>query len=345
MPSALSGILWALVLILGNGFFVSAEFALISARRAQIEPLAEAGSLQARTTIHAMEKVPLLLAASQIGVTICSLLLLVIAEPAIHELLSPSLHLTGWGEAVETGVAFALTLTLVSFMHVVVGEMIPKQISFAIPERAALILVPMLFGFARLLTPLVYFLNASANLVLKSVGVKPKDEANSAFTLDQVEDIVEHSTREGVLSDSSGTISNAFEFTEKRVSDVAVAVDQLVVFDYLVTPREIEQAVAKYGFSRYVLRSEDGEITSYLHLKDVIDLRLDEADRAVPAKRIRSLLSLPASMELEDALASMKRVQAHLAKSFDPQGNITGVLFLEDIIEELVGEVDDSTRR
>jgi CBS domain containing-hemolysin-like protein len=345
MPNSVAGILWAIFLVLGNGFFVGAEFALISARRAQIEPLAEAGSLQARTTIRAMEKVPLLLAASQIGVTICSLLLLVIAEPAIHELLAPALHLTGWGEAVESGVAFALTLTLVSFLHVVLGEMIPKQISFAVPERAALILVPMLFGFARVLTPLVYFLNSAANLVLKSVGIKPKDEANSAFTLDQVEDIVEHSTREGVLSDSSGTISNTFEFTEKKVSQVAVAVDQLVIFDYQVTPREIEQAVAKHGFSRYVLRSVDGEITGYLHLKDVIDLRLDEADRPVPAKRIRSLLSLPASMELEDALASMKRVQAHVAKAFDSQGNITGVLFLEDIIEELVGEVDDITRR
>ncbi len=345
MPSPLVGIIWAFVLILGNGFFVAAEFALISARRAQIEPLAEAGSLQARTTIHAMEKVPLMLAASQIGVTVCSLLLLVIAEPAVHDLLEPVLILTGVGEAVSAGIAFALTLALVSFMHVVLGEMIPKQISFAVPERAALILVPMLFGFARVLTPLVWFLNAVANLVLKAVRVKPRDEANSAFTLDQVEDIVEHSTREGVLSDTSGTISNTFEFTEKKVAQVAVPVSQLIAFDYMVTPREIEQAVAKYGFSRYVLKSVDGEITGYLHLKDVIDLRLDEADRPVPAKRIRSLLSLPASMELEDALASMKRVRAHLAKSFDAEGNITGVLFLEDIIEELVGEVEDATRR
>ena len=345
MPSPLAGILWALLLILGNGFFVAAEFALISARRAQIEPLAEAGSRQARTTIHAMEKVPLMLAASQIGVTVCSLLLLVIAEPAVHDLLAPALALTGWPEDAVVAVSFTLTLALVSFMHVVLGEMVPKQISFAVPERAALILVPMLFALARMLNPLVWLLNAIANLVLRAVRVKPRDEANSAFTLDQVEDIVEHSTREGVLSDSSGTISNTFEFTEKKVADVAVPVEQLVAFDYLVTPREIEQAVAKYGFSRYVLRSVDGEITGYLHLKDVLDLRLDEADRAVPAKRIRSLLSLPASMELEDALASMKRVRAHLAKSFDFDGNVTGVLFLEDIIEELVGEVEDATRR
>lgn len=345
MPSPLAGILWALVLILGNGFFVAAEFALISARRAQIEPLAEAGSRQARTTISAMERVPLLLAAAQIGVTVCSLLLLVIAEPAVHDLLEPALHQTGWGDEVTTALAFALTLALVSFMHVVLGEMVPKQISFAVPERAALILVPMLFGLARILNPLVWLLNALANLVLRLARVKPRDEANSAFTLDQVEDIVEHSTREGVLSDTSGAISNTFEFTEKKVIDVAVPVEQLISFDYLVTPREIEQAVAKHGFSRYVLKSLDGDITGYLHLKDVIDLRLDEADRPVPAKRIRTLISLPESMELEDALASMKRVRAHLAKSFDPSGKITGVLFLEDIIEELVGEVHDATRR
>jgi CBS domain containing-hemolysin-like protein len=118
-----------------------------------------------------------------------------------------------------------------------------------------------------------------------------------------------------------------------------------VAFPETVTPHEIEQAVAKYGFSRYPLRDEDADLVGYLHLKDVLDLDEDEVNLPFPAKRVRTLISLPATMELEDALASMRRVGAHMARVFDSQGREVGVLFLEDILEELVGEVQDATRR
>ncbi|MEY4452137.1 MAG: hypothetical protein RLZZ380_1258 [Actinomycetota bacterium] len=340
------GGLWAfLFLLLGNGFFVGAEFALISAKRAQIEPRAEAGSRPAQLTIKGMERVSLLLATAQLGVTICSLLILLIVEPSIHHLLEPVLLSTGLSDGGVSSVAFTITLILVSFLHVVVGEMVPKNISFSIPERAALVLVPLLYGLALLVKPIVIALNATANGILRLFGVRAKDEANSAFTLDQVEDIVEHSTREGVLSDASGTISNTFEFTEKKVRDVAVKLSEVVSFPESVTPREIEVAVSKVGFSRYPLTDEDNDLIGYLHLKDVLDLDLDEMDEAVPTKRIRSLISVPDSMELEDALASMRRVGAHLARVFNRGGKVTGVLFLEDILEELVGEVQDATKR
>jgi CBS domain containing-hemolysin-like protein len=339
------GIGWFFVLLVANAFFVGSEFALMSARRAQIEPRAEAGSRPAKLTIKAMEKVSLMLATTQLGVTICSLLILIIAEPSIHQLLEPPLEAAGLPNGAVGGVSFAITLVLVSFLHVVIGEVVPKNISFSIPERAALILVPILFGLAQIVRPIVVTLNVVANLILRAFGVKPTDEANSSFTLDQVEDIVEHSTREGVLSDTSGALSNTFEFTEKKVRDVAVAIDKVESFDESVTPREVEQAVAKYGFSRYPLTGNDGEIVGYLHLKDVIDLDLDEVDDPFPSKRVRNMISLSANMELEDALASMRRVNSHMAKVLDRGGKLRGVLFLEDILEELVGEVQDATRR
>lgn len=343
MSNAWSGIGWFALLLLGNAFFVGAEFALMSARRAQVEPRAEAGSRPARLTIRAMENVSLMLAATQLGVTVCSLLILLIVEPSMHELLHPLL--AALPDETANAIAFGVTLVLVSFMHVVFGEMVPKNISFSIPERAALILVPLLFGFAQVVRPIIWFLNAAANVIVRIFRVKIRDDANSAFTLDQVEDIVEHSTREGVLNDASGTLSNTFEFTEKKVRDIAISPSEVISFDETVTPREIEKAVAKYGYSRYPLRGENDEIYGYIHLKDVLDLDLDEADDPIPAKRIRNLISLPSSMELEDALASMKRVGAHMAKSFDRGGKVTGVLFLEDILEELVGEVQDATQR
>lgn len=341
----MSGLLWLVVLLIGNGFFVGAEFAVISARRAQIEPRAEAGSKPAQITIKAMEKVALMLATTQIGVTVCSLLILVIAEPAVHHLLEAPLGSLGMEEGAVSVTAFTLTLVLVSFLHVVIGEMVPKNISFSIPERAALVLVPILYFIAMGLRPVVVALNATANAILRVFGIRARDETNSTYTLDQVEDIVEHSTREGVLSDTTGALSNTFEFTEKKVEDVAVPLARLVAFSEGVTPREVDAAVAKYGFSRYPLRDEDADLIGYLHIKDVLTLGDHEVDSPFPAKMVRTLISLPAKMELEDALASMRRVGAHMARVFDRKGREVGVLFLEDILEELVGNIDDATQR
>lgn len=345
MNSDLQGLIWLVVLLASNAFFVGAEFALISARRAQIEPRAEAGSRPAKMTLAAMEKVSLMLATAQLGITISSLLILLIVEPSIHHLLEYPLHAIGVPDSVLSSVSFAITLLIVTYLHVVIGEMVPKNLALAVPERAALVLTPILFTLAMALKPLVGGLNAVSNGILRLFNFEPKDEANSTYTLDQVEDIVEHSTREGALSDVSGALSNTFEFTEKKVRDVAVPLEKLVSFSESVTPREVEQAVAKHGFSRYPLNDEDGELVGYLHLKDVIDLDHDEADHPFPAKRVRSLITLSETMELEDALASMRRVHAHMAKSVNRVGIVQGVLFLEDILEELVGEVQDATRR
>jgi len=343
MSDSWMGLIWFAVLLVANAFFVGAEFAVLSARRAQIEPRADAGSKPAKITIKAMESVSLMLATAQLGITLCSLAILLIVEPSIHDLLKPLMVALPY--EVGYAVSFAIALIAVTFMHVVFGEMVPKNIAFSIPERAALVLAPLLYLFAQFVRPIVLTLNAIANGVLRLLKIEIRDEAFNAYTLDQVEDIVEHSTREGVLNDSSGALSNAFEFTEKKVRDISVALDNLVAFNESVTPREIEQAVAKHGFSRYPLTSDSNEIVGYVHLKDVIDLRDDEVDDPIPAKRIRTLISLPASMELEDALASMKRVGAHMARSFDRSGKLVGVLFLEDILEELVGEVQDATQR
>ena len=345
LTGAWMGLLWFALLLLANAFFVAAEFALISARRAQIEPLAEAGSGPAKITIRAMERVSILLATSQIGVTVCSLAILLIAEPSIHDLIHPSLAALKLGDNTANAVTFVVALVLVSSLHVLMGEMIPKQISFAIPERMSLVLVPPLYALAVALTPIVVSLNWFANIVLRAFGVTARDSANTAYTLDQVEDIVEHSTREGVLSDTSGAISNTFEFTEKRVRDIVVPVAKLVAFDVSVTPQQVEQAVSKHGFSRYPLLDSLGGLEGYLHIKDVLDLDEDEYNDAFPTKRVRSLITLATTTELEDALAAMRKAGAHLAKAVNTDGEVAGVVFLEDIIEELVGEIQDSTRR
>lgn len=189
-----AGILWLAVLLLGNAFFVAAEFAIMSARRSQIEPLAEAGSKRAQTTLRAMENVSLMLACAQLGITVCSLLILQVAEPAIHHLLAVPLEGVGIPVEMADVVAFAIALLAVTFLHVTFGEMVPKNISVSVADKAALLLAPPLMLIARGVKPAIVALNWSANHILKLMRIEPKDEVSSSFTLEEVQSIVQEST-------------------------------------------------------------------------------------------------------------------------------------------------------
>ncbi|QDZ16489.1 hemolysin family protein [Humibacter ginsenosidimutans] len=339
------GILLLVVLLAGNAFFVGAEFAVMSARRSQIEPKAESGSRSARTALWAMEHATLMLATTQLGITVCSLLILNVSEPAIHHLIELPLSLTGLSEEWIGGIAFAVALVLVTFLHVVFGEMVPKNLSFSVPDRAAILLAPPLVGIARVFKPIVVALNATSNGIVRLFGVKPVNEAVSTFTLDEVATIVDQSTREGVLTDRTGTLSNAFEFSAKKVRDVTLGLETLVCLPETATPSDVERAVAKHGFSRYVIVDAAGEPVGYVHLKDVLDLEGDGYDEPVPAARIRPFVLLQPETDIEDALAMMRRAAGHVGRAVGPGDETLGVVFLEDIIEELVGEVQDATRR
>ena len=342
MSEYLPGLAWLVVLLAGNAFFVGAEFAVISARRSQIEPKAAAGSRAAKTTLYAMEHATLMLATSQLGITVCSLLILTVSEPAIHHLLEYPLGATPLSPDMISVAAFVVALTLVTYLHVVFGEMVPKNTAFSVPDRAALLLAPPLVLVSRVFRPVIATLNWMANGVVRLFGVEPKDEATSTFTLEQVAGIVEQSQREGTLPDTAGTLAGAFEFTDKRVADEEVPIDQMVLMPHEATPRQIHAAINQHGFSRYVVQDRSGEPSGYLHVKDVMDLEA-AFDQPVPAKRVRRLISVSRDAELEDAMRVMRQHGNHVARTVDRNGATTGVLFLEDVLEVIVGEVNDAT--
>lgn len=346
MSEYLPGLIWLVVLLVVNAFFVGAEFAVISARRSQIEPKAAAGHRAAKTTLWAMEHATLMLATSQLGITVCSLVILNVSEPAIHHLLEYPLAWTGLSAEAVTLTAFIVALVLVTFLHVVFGEMVPKNIAFSVPDRAALLLAPPLVLISRVVSPIIHSLNWIANGFLRLFRVEPKDEATSAYTIDQVATIVEESQREGTLVDDSGTVSAAIEFTEKRVADVEVPLQSLVLLPHTATPRDVQRAVAAHGYSRYVMTDAQGTPTAYVHIKDLLDLSSPEVvDAPIPADRIRPLITIRPEVELEDALATIRARGTHIARVADANDQTTGALFLEDILEELIGEVQDATRR
>lgn len=344
MNEDLMGLIWLVVLLATNAFFVGAEFAVISARRSQIEPKADAGNALAKITLKAMEQVSLMLATAQLGITVSSLLILVIAEPAIHHLLEIPLSALGLGYATTSVTAFVIALLLVTYLHVVLGEMLPKNFAIALPDKAALILGPAIYFVAQAVRPLVWTMNQISNLILKLFGFEPRDEANTAFTLGEVEGIVEESTKTGVLQDKGGTITKAFEFTEKRVLDITVPIDQLVSLPLGASAKDLQELVSDRGFSRFPVVQND-ELLGYWHLKDSLIAASDQLDAPLPHKLMRAMISIPQTAELEDALAQMRKAGAHIARSFSPDGTVVGCVFLEDIIEELVGEIEDATRR
>lgn len=340
-----SGLLIGLALLLANGFFVGAEFAVMSARRSQIEPRASRGNVRARTAIWAMEHVSLMLACCQLGITLCSLGLGAVAEPALAHLLESPFHALGVPPNLEHPLAFAIAMTVVVYLHVVVGEMIPKNVALARPDGSVLLLATPLVGIARVVKPAIVVLNAIANGILRLLGVEPKDEVASTFTVEQVQSIVAESRKEGLLADHGDVLSGALEFSDKLAKDVMIASKELVVIPDGSTPEDLERLVARTGFSRFPVGNADGDIIGYLHLKDILYADDHRHDEPIPHKRIRALDRVDLDDEIEDVLAAMQRSGTHLARVVDTLGSAHGVLFLEDVLEELIGEIQDSSSR
>ena len=340
--SNISALLLAIVLLGLNAFFVGAEFALISARRSQIELRADNGSAMARTTLRAMEQVTVVMAGAQFGITVCSLGLGAVGEPALAHLVRPGLELLRVPEGFLHPIAFVIAMTVVVYLHVVLGEMVPKNIAIAGPERAAIVLGPPMMVIITVLKPLILFINACANLVLRLVGIEPKDEVNSTFTRAEVAALVEESRGEGMIeADEYTRLAGALGFTEKTVTAVLMPSDTLTTVPRGVTGTEVEDVCAATGFSRFPVISEDGTLLGYLHIKDVLEVDDPRRTRPVDDKWIRPFASVRPTDPLHAALEALQRRGAHMGRVVDEAGTVLGLVTLEDVLEELVGEIRD----
>lgn len=339
--------LWiSLALLLGNAFFVGAEFSVMTARRAQLEPLARAGSRRAQVALEAFGQVATLLACAQLGITICSLGLGAVAEAALNQMIAPRLHGLGLSEDLSHPIALVVALLIVGYFHVVVGEMVPKNLAIAGPEKAALMLAPPLLFLSRVLRPLIHLMEAIAKRLVRLFGVEPQDEITSAFTVEEVQSIVAESHAAGLIEEERhGLVRGALEFSDRVAGDVAVPLDQLVTLGDGATPADMERRISKHGFSRYPVTDAGGDLFGYLHLKDILYTAETDHDLPIPHKRVRRLATVSIDDEVEDVLTTMRLTGAHLARVVQPGGQVSGVVFLEDVLEELVGEVTDSSQR
>jgi CBS domain containing-hemolysin-like protein len=299
-------LLFSALLLLGNAFFVGAEFALVSARRTQIEPRAEAGSRFARTTLKAMEHISLVIGVNQLGITVCSLLLGAVAEPTLARLLEPVLHALHVPESFLHPISFAVGLAIVVFLHVVLGEMVPKNLALAGPDRAALVLGPPVWAIVTVLRPVILVINAMAGAVLRLVGVDLRDEVSSTYTREEVAALVEESRGEGVLAEEEyGRLTGALGFTEKTVQAVLMTPDGLTTVRRGATVADVEQLCAATGFSRFPVVADGGDLLGYLHIKDVLESDEERRSRVIDDKWVRPFASVRSSDLLHDALETL----------------------------------------
>ncbi len=314
----LFGVLFTVVLLAANAFFVAAEFALISARRDRLEALAEQGKSSAVAVIRAGENLPLMLAGAQLGITVCSILLGRVGEPAVAHLLEKPFDLFGVPDAVLHTVSFLVAITVVVILHVLLGEMVPKNIAIAGPEAAAMLLVPPYLFWIRIAKPFIAVYDWFAQKVLGAFGVEAKSELENTVSTIELSEMIAESLSEGLLDrEEHHRLSRALQIRNRVVGDVAIPLTQVRAVPVAAdgtgpTVSAVERALADTGYSRFPVTDVAGKYVGYLHIKDVLPL-VGDPDAVVDRSLVRPLPEVAASLPLPDALSRLRRDNSHLA--------------------------------
>ncbi|HZA75127.1 MAG TPA: hemolysin family protein [Acidimicrobiales bacterium] len=334
-----------LALLLANAFFVAMEFAVVATPRTRIEPLAARGHRRARVALAAIRDVNPQLAGAQLGITAASLVLGFVAEPAFARVTEDVLHPIGVPDGVSHAIAFALALVIVSFAHMVVGEMIPKNIAIAQPDRTLLWLAVPNRAYLIVFRPVVWGLNATSNGLVRALGVEPRAEVESTHTADEIAFMVGASRREGLIGEvAHQLLTGALDLGGRPISSVMTPRDRVVSVARSASPAEAERIVTASGHTRLVVTGpgDVDDVLGFIHAKDLLTVPVEARDRPLPLGRVRRMLGLAADATLEDALVAMQQARAHLAL-VTREGQTVGIVALEDVLEALVGDIRDET--
>jgi len=342
MLTRLAGVV---VLVVLNAFFVAAEFSLVRSRKTRLEGMVKSGDPLARIALRATNNIATTLSASQLGVTLCSLGLGWVAESAMVDAFTTSVaRLPIAVEAsVRVTIATVIALAVVTYLTVVFGELAPKTAALNNPERWAKFLVPPLLAFSWIARPFTWLLNKSATLVMRLFGGSPVGLEEAVHSPEEIRMLVEQSQEVGAMQQEDAALLDAvFEFSEKNAREVMTPRTEIVALDVTATLQEVTETVAESGLSRFPVYEETiDEIIGVILVKDLIPvLAHPPADFS-----IRTLLRpphfVPGSREVEDVLADFKRRKEHMAIVLDEYGGTAGVVTMEDLLEEIVGEILD----
>ncbi|MBC3185595.1 HlyC/CorC family transporter [Corynebacterium sp. zg-331] len=334
-------------LLLVNAFFVASEFALISSRKDRVEALIAQGRPGAGRALYATEHLSLMLAGAQFGITLCSLVLGKVAEPAVAHFVEGPFSALGMPADLIHPLSFLIALAIITFLHILFGEMVPKNIAIAGPETLALWLAPGIIGWVRLTKPIIIFLNWVARITLRLFGIEQKDELDSTVDHTQLASMIAESRAEGYLdAEEHARLSKALRSENRSLTEVMIPLDRVRSLDFGRTGPtigDLEDLVRETGFSRFPVTRRDGSYLGYIHVKDVLGwMSTSSAQTVIPRTQLRPLIFIDGQEPLDEALHTLHVRSAHMAQVRD-RGELIGIVALEDLIEEYVGTVTDWT--
>jgi CBS domain containing-hemolysin-like protein len=348
MNAALWGLILSLaavpILVLVNGFFVAAEFSLVAVRRTKLQEMVEAGRTGAQAAQQATENLTNALAACQLGITLASLALGWIGEPALAHLIKPVFYFfpDEWQDVAAHYIAFPVALALITFLHMVIGEQVPKVAALQIPDSMSLLLAGPLLVFERITRPALTVMNAVGAWVLHRCGMQPRSLEQMVHSVEELGLLIEQTKEAGVLSpDQAQFVRNVFEFTSKTVSEAMVPLDRMANLELHTPPDKVLEAVRESAHTRLpVYDGQPDNIVGIVNTKDLFHLfslhgLVVLEDALYPAPFVRP----------EDSVATvlrrLKRLKRHMAVVRDDAGKVHGLITLEDVLEEIVGEIED----
>ena len=333
--SVLLRIVVVLLLVLGSALFVAAEYALITARRARLEERASNGSAGARAALRLMDEPVRFISSTQLGITVFAILIGAIGEPLISDLMEPPF---------STTVSFLVAFALLTYVSVVLGELVPKAVALQKAERLAITISVPLDILGRIAHPIVWLLQVSANFVLRLIRVKPAPAGMIAYTREDIRHSVAAAEDVGELEEAEEEmLYKVFDFASKEVSAVMVPRPEVVAISVDMPPEDALATVVDSPFTRYpVFRGSLDEIVGILHVRDLFAAMHDLGLASVHLEAIvRPAYIVPETKDLAALLADFRREKQHLAIVVDEYGAMDGIVTLEDVLEEIVGDIED----
>ncbi|MEU3948553.1 hemolysin family protein [Streptomyces sp. NPDC029526] len=323
------------LLLIGSGFFVAAEFALVAAKRHRMEKAAADGRRGAGAALAGMRELSLMLAGAQLGITVCTLGLGSVSKPAISHELDPLLHSLGLPSALSYGVAFAVAMIVVVFLHMVIGEMAPKSWAIAHPERSAMLLAPPFRALVKAVRPLIRVLNAVSNVLVRMCRVTPRDELASVHDREQLTHLVAESERLGLISAAdSQLLTRSLTEPETPVGELAVPAPEIVSVAGGAGVEELLRVAAAHDRTRLLVR-DGGAVLGSVHARDALVARA--RGRVTSARELaRPVPEVTVTTTVADAIDVLRRRRSTLAVVRDAEGGLVGMVTLDDLLARLM---------
>jgi CBS domain containing-hemolysin-like protein len=340
-----------ILLVLLNGYFVASEFALVSVRKTRIEELAKKGNVTARLLKNALNELDSYISSTQLGITLASLGLGWIGEPALAKFIQPLLTFVPEQASFITahGLAVTCAFIIITFLHIVLGELAPKTLALQRAEKVALIIIPPLVLFTRIFRPFIWILNGAGHLVLQLFGLKAPSDHQLVHSEEELKMLFSQSSLEGAIEKSEAEmVMNALTLGDISIKSIMVPRTDILAFNLNTPLIDIVKRIEKHPHSRFpVYEYTIDNIFGFIHVKDIYREHMNASESKPLAKLdiIRDIISVPENKKIDDVLQDMRKKRIHLAVVHDEFGGTAGIATLEDIIESLVGEIEDEFDR